>query len=339
MTSPAADIAATQQQLNAIPTAGRGLVRFELLAVEAFRQVGDVANPSHTLGYLAWIAIDHRAHFEVGERLLRESLALHLDQGDDHLASERLGWLALLAIRRGDEASARHLVDEALSYNCRHPDDHCPAVLDAAGQVALLGGEHEVAQTLFEELLVHTETTGQKPFVADVLGRLGEVARLRGDLPEAARRFGEQLQSATALNDLPAIEYALNGLAMVALHRAETSSARSSLDQAARIARARGRAVLPDDLRSAAAVLAAEGRAQEAAQVLAAAEVRAEVLGCPTVPAYRAEHEALRSHLRTALGNAAFRNASEAGRGWSVADALRAAFGPSLVGRVTRTRS
>jgi predicted ATPase/class 3 adenylate cyclase len=275
-------------------------------AIAAFRTLGDARHVAHGLEQLSWLAIDHDSDWGRAENLVRQTIAIHAEIGDDHLGSEALSHLALVKLRRGDEQTAQRLMDEALGYNLRHSDDPCPVLRERAGIVALLRGDLERARELLEEALSHNRETGQRPFLAAELGWLGETAFLNDDIDGAGRYFAEQLSTGREQGLWIWVRHALMWLTKVAIRKGDLMQARSAMDEVHRMSRNRGSAVDPEEVEAEAGVLAAEGRPASAARALSAAAARREMLGEPVPPAYRRDHERLMGEVASSLGPEAF---------------------------------
>ena len=297
-------------------------------AVKGFRQLRDAQSEAYTLAALSWIANDHFADYDAAERLLREAIAIYVDDDDDHLYCERLGQLAVNTLCRGEMAEGLRLMEEAMSYNIRHADDPCPEVLESSAQAAFLRGELELARVLFEQALAHNRDVGRAANLPDLLGWLGEVALSSGDFAEAGQRFGEHLSTAQELGKRREIEYALWGLARVALRRDDAVYARSALSQAMRMTSESGRAIVADDIETAAELLAAEGRFEDAARLLGAAEVWREAARLPLPAPYRPHQGRLVSQVAKALDPESFAKAWDEGRRLPIREARALAFRP-----------
>ena len=295
-------------------------------SLEIVRDTGDTQSVAHTLGLLSWIANDHLCDLEEGARLQEEVVALYAREEDDHLYSEALGWLAINTARRGDLVEAKRMSDESFAYNLRHLDDPCPEIFVSNGWVALLLGNLEQARQRLERAVAQTRAVGSRGHLPDKLGRLGEVALVSGNDAEALDLFTEHLAAAREIGGAYEVQLALQGLARVAIRRGEPVNARTRLVEALRILLASGRALLADDLEPVAALLALEGRAEDAARVLGAAELRREQLGTPLPPPYVAEHERLVATVASALDSDRFSVTWEAGRCLSPPKALAIAF-------------
>ncbi len=295
-------------------------------ALEGFRELGDKQSEAHTLGYLSWIANDHTADDDTADSLLRQAIGIYAQDDDDHLYCERVGQLAVNTLRRGDAAEARNLMDEAAGYNLRHHDDPCPDVLQAGGQCAFLLGRCDEARELIERALGHCREVGMTARVAELLGLLADVALAGDDWEEADRRFRDQLTTAQELGNTRETEYALWGLARLAVRRGDSVYARSALTQAMRIVRESGRAIGPDDLEAVAELLTAEARFEDAATVLGAEEACRQRRRLPIPVVHVAGHDRLVSQVAASLESDAFAKAWSHGRELSVKDAADLAF-------------
>lgn len=312
-------------------------------ALDLLRDLGDARSTAIVLDSLTRVAVDHLADLQRAERLQREMNDIYAQEQDDHLYSEGLGWLAITTLRRGDVGEAQRLSDEGLTYNHRHADDLCPVLFQTAGTVALLQGDYVRAKDLLERGLAQTmtlrvERAGLREWrdvsgrsqLSGLLNRLGELAFAKGDDVEAHERFTEQLANAKEVGDRREIESALRGLALVAIRRGDGVYARSAMDESRRIAGDRGRTIVPEDLESVAALLRSEGRVEDAALLLGAAEARRGALGMVMPPVHRSQHEPLVADVVASLGAERFAEAWAAGRQLCAEDALDVAFDTRL---------
>jgi predicted ATPase len=295
-------------------------------AMTIFDQLGDARSVAGALGRLVHAAIDHERDYDTAERLARESLDRCEAHADDHAVSEALGRLATVLIERGDTSGAQHLIDRALVYNREHPDDPCPSVMNAAGRVAFLAADLDIARRFLEQQLGHARERGLRVALVSPLYWLGELALIEGDVGEAEHCFSEQLAIVRTARAWRGMRLGTLGMAKVALRRKEVASARLALDQVRTMAKSLGDAVDPAYLECAAELLAAEGRLERAARLLGAADVHRATIGAPEPAAYRANNEALRSQVTSGLGAERFSAAWAAGRRPTAAAALDSAF-------------
>jgi non-specific serine/threonine protein kinase len=152
------------------------------------------------------------------EVLLEEALANARAAGDRRETGLGLIYLARRAISRGDVGDARRLADEALVTLRGLDPASQEQALATLGLVALAGGDHERARTLFQEALELARRTDDRMYAAEALGYLSDVARARGDLGEARRRCSEAaagLRASQYRPELGAVLVRLAGLEAV----------------------------------------------------------------------------------------------------------------------------
>jgi tetratricopeptide (TPR) repeat protein/predicted Ser/Thr protein kinase len=106
---------------------------------------------------------------------------------------------SLVLARHGDFREAQARIDDALASSQRlHGSEHVEhaAVLDAAGAVALWGGELDLAEQRFTELaeLDRRLYDPEHPNVASALNNLAVVAVSKGEIEVAEQRFREVLE-------------------------------------------------------------------------------------------------------------------------------------------------
>ena len=282
-------------------------------SITMFRDLGDVGGVVGGLDELVWLAMEN-GDWSRAEQLAQECLDIRTEVGAEHLASEAMIVLALVKVRRGDEPTARQLMDEALGYNLRHADDPCPVVRARAGYVAMLLGDFEQARQRLEEADRYNRETGQLLPLALGLGWLGKLAYLEDDMAEAERLLSEQLSAAREQGVWFATRHALLWLAKVAIRREDLMSARPLADEVHRMSHARRLAPDPEELETVAELLVAECRHEEAARLLGQAEAVREAGGELVPRAYRRGLDDLMSQVASGLESEAFEAAWAEGR-------------------------
>lgn len=290
---------------------GRSLVE-ESVAIS--RKFGDGQSVALGLGQLLWPAFMYDRDWSHAEDLVQQCIDIHNEGGDDHMASEATMLLAFVRARRGDEATARRLMSQALEYNARHPEDPCMMLHSRAGEIALIQGNLQLGRQHLEQAIAHNRGTGQPLPLAGELGWLAEVAFLEGDVNGAHELLTEQLSTAQEQCIWVWTRHALMWLAKVAIHRCDLTSARSNLEEVRLMSRMHGGVVDPREIELAATLLAAEGRFETAARMLGAAEAHRDALGEPLPAAYGPELKRLENTLRSELGAQTFNEARQGGR-------------------------
>jgi len=164
--------------------------------------------------------------------------------------------------------------------------------------------------------------------VAIALNNLGNALRNMGDLAAAEASYHESIAADRDHGNEAHTAYPLFGLGATAYRQGRTETAAEYFKRSFRLRQRyddrRGLAQCLDGL---AWVRAEQGAAEQAAQLMGAAEVLREALGEPPHPVdIAAEHEAAVSQVRAALAGGTFEAAWQAGRALSLAAALRLAL-------------
>ena len=219
--------------------------------------------------------------------LYEESLALYRAL-DDPLAAQPLTSLGHLALRRGDTATARSLLTDALRLRRLEPDRMQLALsLAALGEVARREDQPDEARELFEEALRLSRERGQTPSVAWALCSLGQIASRQGKNREGSLLLGESLRLA------------------------------SDIDQKARIAAC---------LVGLGGIAGADGRFEQAARFLGAADAVCDGTGSPLEPADQVDHDRILTLVRSTLGEEAADRVTRTARTLPLAQVVTEAF-------------
>jgi len=229
-----------------------------------------------------------RGDIERAARHHRASLLLRRELGDLEGVAQALHNLGNLAIERSELAEAHTLHDEALEIRRRLGDDRDVSLsLKNLGRLAVAQGHFAVARELLEESLALANRVGGNLTLAGPLRELGDLALQLGDVDCAAERYAECLRLACEIG--------------------------------AQITIARG-------IETAAMVLSARGDLSMAAQLIGAAETIRDAIRSPRVPTETAPLEPAIAAGRAQLGEARFQRTHDAGRDWTLQQAIDASF-------------
>jgi predicted ATPase/class 3 adenylate cyclase len=221
--------------------------------------------------------------------LASQSLALAREIGDNQVVARSLQILSSVTYIRGDVASARVLAAESLS--------------------------------IFREL-------GDKPGVARSVHQLGVLSLREGDYAEAGARFEESLAMNREQGNGQRIALSIYCLALVAQGRGDYRAADACLRESVAIAQGLGyQRILVMCVEGFAAGAAAEGRNEQAARLLGAADRVREVMHLPPQPNEGASVAHSRAVLRAAMGDTAFHIARAEGQEMSLEEAISRAIG------------
>ena len=283
-------------------------------ALTVARELGDgraeavwVAN----LGLLAHYQADYpeaRARYE-------EALALARERGDRRSEANNLGNLGNVAHYQADYPEARARYEEALALAREVGDRRAEAIwVGNLGNVAGREADHAGARARYEEALALARELGDRRAEATNLGNLGIVAQGQGDHAGARARYEEALALARELGDRGAEGEWLGGLAQVDIRQGRRSEARDGLEAALGIARVLGvPALAVAIIEVIAALLGADGRHDEAAQLVSWADERRAAIGTVRDTAEQAAALRVMTEARGALGDDAVDHAREVG--------------------------
>ena len=276
------------------------------------------------------------ARFAEGRGWLDAVLALDATGSPEALAKARSG-AGTLAFRQGDGAAALRHHREALALY--------RALGDEAGTVFALNNvavqhaeraEHDLAETLFEEVLQRARDPRGRAFAH---GNLGELALARGHPDRAAALHERALEEYLAVQDDWGIALSSYNIGSCRLHHGEAEPAARHL--AAGLARAHAlgdRSLVAVLLEGLACVRARTGSGAVAARLLGAAAALHRETGTPGSAQDQPLLADARARARAALGPAAYAQEEAAGSAWALDEAVAAAARPGD-GRAVRSRT
>lgn len=313
-------------RLRGRPSEGRlWLQRF--LSTEVGRMTGaERAAALDGLGSLAFQQGDYAAARSYHE----ESLEIHRQQGDLASVAESLRHLGNVADESGAYQEAESRYEDALQiWRDLEGSWGIAATLNNLGLVHLRTGELQAAQRYLEESLVRFEELGTDWAMGVTQSNLGDVALAKGNGHEARERMAASLAVARRLDDQEGMAYALTGMAHAECLLDNLIAARRLLGESlVALERMGSQAGKAEWLEVAALYLQAEGSAQDAVQVHAAAAALRVSIETPLPPKDREAKAAALDELRGRLGP------DEFGSLWSVGSTLR----PQDAAMLTLTR-
>jgi tetratricopeptide (TPR) repeat protein len=205
-----------------------------------------------------------RGDFAVADALLRQSLQLRRELGDQMGAARTLLNLGNVAFSRGDHASATQLFEESLEIRRRLGDTRGTArVLNNLSVLARDGGHVERMTDLADEALLLSQQAGDQEGIALALVSLGVAAHLRKDFADAMQHLKRSLSLFAELRHWREIAECMELIA---------------------------------------GVCCKIGQLDRAGRLLGAAEALIESVGLVPLPADRFDYQQTITALRTALG-------------------------------------
>jgi len=304
-----------------------GALKLYEQSVALLRETGDLWNLTHPLDDLAWqvwLEGDGRRAWS----LLTDNLTTFNDLGGRAGMAMTLDYLCYITTAQGDLVQAQAMAAEmaalrtALGFGveiaaarARQGD-----VAYWQGAVAQAGAHFDAALDLFRQ---HNDRNG----VAWVQTKQAALLYRSGQL-EAAQALLETCLSVLAEPRYPLdLAQALFGLADVFRAQGQLERAADHYGRSLKLVIQHGaQAQIADHLEGLAKTAQAGGQAQRAAHLLGAAAALRERLETPVLPVERAEHDAHRAAVQTALGQLVFEAAWQTGYGLSHAEAAQLAL-------------
>ena len=265
-----------------------------------------------------------RGHFTEGYRWLMEALKIN---GAAAQRTKALNGAGLLALRKGDYATARSLYQESLSVYRELGDQRGLAdAIHSLGFLASHEGDFPSARSFFTECLSIYREIGARQGIAETLGTLGHVAWHQGDYASARPLLEESLTRSRELGQGRLIIFALWSLGLVAFDQGNNANARSFYREGLAIAEALGDPYFAYLLEACADLAAAEGQTRRAARLLAAATAFRKALDFPLPPAHHSDYNRPLAVIRAALNEEAFNAAWAEGQTMTLEQAIESAL-------------
>jgi predicted ATPase/class 3 adenylate cyclase/DNA-binding CsgD family transcriptional regulator len=171
-------------------------------------------------------------HYERGEALCQESLALYRAIGDTKGIGTAVFHLAEIVYFRGDLAAAWLRFEESLVLARAVGDKSLVAwALDGMAMVAIAQGEYARARQLVEECLALFRTLGSKKGIAESLLWLAETMFSQGELVRAHAVAEESLALNREIGNRSGEAYVLPTLAEITFFQGDTTTARLLLEK------------------------------------------------------------------------------------------------------------
>lgn len=163
------------------------------------------------------------------------------DRISTRLMADVLYGSAWMAVGQGDDAEATDLAAESLAIARERDDPEAIAqALGPLGTVARLRGDYARAKETHQEARQYHERAGGPSGVAFSLQYLGAVAEDQGDLDHAEQMYREALTTYRTLTDPRRAAFALSALGRVAWHRGDDQTAITYTGEAAGLYRELG---------------------------------------------------------------------------------------------------
>ena len=289
----------------------------------ALSEAGE-AEVAARLGWALWVFWWLRGHQGEGRHWMETLLAADLPP---NLRARAVQVTNSMAYTQGDfEACARYSA-EALEFSRQVEDELCEAyALCGVGLDAMGRGDLGEATSRFEEAIALFDLTGEEGAVPVVRVWAGIVLLLEDHREEAVAAFEEGLEQARQRGDRLGTYNALYNLAQLAMGRGDHGLARRMFEEGVALSeQMRDQANLAYFLEGLAVVIGMAGKARRSATLSGAAERLLGEAGAPVYNYYVPDpslQEGALDTARTLLGEAAFEEMRERGRGMDFEQAV-----------------
>ena len=260
-------------------------------------------------------------------RLHTESLRLFRELGDRPGIARSLSNLGVVANELGDYVEAETLYEESLALRRELGDTWAIAVLLVnLGDVARKQGRLDEARSFFTESRTLFEDLGDMVGIAVTFNNLGEVAREEGDAAAAAALYQKSYELRLQLGDRLGTARSLEKLARLAFRQKQYPRSAELYSQSLLLCKQLGAEHdALESLEGLAELVGACGRAQEAIQLLAAAQKLRAATGASVSRSEQVELEYAIAELRGGLDARTFAAAWAEGQSMKMSQAV--AFG------------
>jgi len=266
--------------------------------------------------------------YAAARALFEESLAIGRQLGNQQGIASSLNNLGNVTFNQGDYAEAQALHEESLTLFRRLENQHgIASSLNNLGRAAFGQGDYVEAQALHDESLALFQRLGNQQGVASSLNNLGNVASNQGDYAEAQALHEKSLAIGRQLGNQPGIAHSLTNLGGLALRQGDYAAARALFEESLAIGRQLGNQQgIAENLEGMAEVAYGLNQSVRSAQLWGSASSLRDTIGGLLPPAEQEEMEKRVSSGRTALGDAAFTAAWDAGRAMALDEAVEYAL-------------
>jgi non-specific serine/threonine protein kinase len=262
-----------------------------------------------------------RGHFAEGRPRLER--LLDVDANRTSARARALNGAAVMAISTGDLAAARLRSEEALALHRELGDAWGSAYsVFSLGLAATEEADWTNARPHFEESLARFRELGEEHYALVAADGVAWTSRELGDLERSRAGHQDVLRQARAQHDWAIAASQLDQLAQFARDEGRIGDSLSMLAESLRITRdLEMPGLIVENLSRCAETLAIAGRAETAAQLLAAAEALREEIGGSHSWVVDVNEKTL-TQLRTQLDDATLAEAGEHGRRLTVDEAI-----------------
>lgn len=268
-----------------------------------------------------------RAHGQEGRIRLMAQLAAPSARARTSTRLNAIIQAGALAYEDSDYASARMLLDEALSIANELGDNtHMAALLSSSATVAILQADYPKARHAIEQALEIARQSGSLFEQAGTLIGLGDILRLLGEHALARANLEEGIRICRMLNATNLLGYGLRQLCKVVLHFGDADHALALCRESLTLNQSsRSQQGIVACIASLAAIAETRGDGRRATQLLGAVTAQLNLIGTPLLPRDRMDYERLVATLRSRLGEDEFSAAWVKGQAMTVEQAIACA--------------
>jgi predicted ATPase len=260
-------------------------------------------------------------------RLMDEGLQILRSLGEAPELAEVLFDRGVLAVNQGDAAKARSVLEEDLILYQKSDQKWFQAMIYLhLGNVALNQDDIPAAKSYMEKCYSLGQVVEDRWILASAINDFGELARYQGDHERAEEFYLKSRDLFKEVKSPPDVARANHSLGWVMLSRNETDQARILFEEALNVHEQLGvkRGVV-ECLVGLAAVIGAQGDAEQAARLMSFTRDQFTDLGAGIWPADAADFEKSLSNIKGQLEASTFEAAWAAGQKLTLSQALDAA--------------
>ncbi len=284
----------------------------------ADRQAEGIALLGHTGGGLV-----HRQDLGRARVLAEQVQAAFRARGETWMAALACLFLGRLSSAQGEQAAARHHLEEGLALyrGLGYAGDIAWPLIYLARTMKL--GEQTRARALLQEAIGLCRQVGNKWGLAHALGFLGQLTLEQGDLVDACALLTESLQLKQETGNRRSVATSQFHLASALVLQGDIAQARTLYEQSLAVAMALGqRGLMASCLQGLALTLTAQAQPLAAARLWGAAETLLQNSATTLPLVLRASVERAQARARSQLGDKAFAQALAEGRAMTAEQAL-----------------
>lgn len=263
-------------------------------------------------------------------RLMDEGLQIIRSLGEGPELAEILFDRGVLAVNQGDASKARSIMEEDLILYQKSDQKWFQAMIYLhLGNVALNQDDIPAAKSYMEKCYSVGQAVEDRWILASAINDFGELARYQGDHERAEDFYLKSRDLFKEVQSPPDVARANHSLGWVMLSRNETGQARTLFEEALNVHEQLGvkRGVV-ECLVGLAAVIGAQGDAEQAARLMSFTRDQFTDLGVGIWPADAVDSERSLSAIKSQLEPSAFESAWAAGQKLTLSQALDATRPP-----------